>query len=104
MRELPPLIANTEPAEVPRVVTAGETSSRCSESTGEGPRDVATLRQRLDALERELIVETLARTQGNRAQAARILGITERVMGLRVRKYGIDARAFRQNRRPRSAG
>jgi len=97
------LIANTEPAEVPRVTAPGETSSRSWESVREGSRDVATLRQRLDELERELIVEALARTQGNRARAARILGVTERVMGLRVRKYGIDARAFRRHGRRRSA-
>lgn len=68
----------------PRVVTAAETSSHRSECTGEGPRDVAALRQRLEGLEREPIVEALAKTQGNRAQAAQTLGVTERVMGLRV--------------------
>jgi Nif-specific regulatory protein len=29
------------------------------------------------------------------AAAARTLGVTERVMGLRVKRYGIDARRFR---------
>jgi hypothetical protein len=29
------------------------------------------------------------------ARAARELGVTERIMGLRVEKYGIDARRFR---------
>jgi Nif-specific regulatory protein len=49
----------------------------------------------LDNLERDMIVETLRQTGGNRAEAARRLGITERLMGLRVKKHGIDARSFR---------
>jgi len=54
-----------------------------------------TLGEKLDALERELIVEALKSSRGNRAKAARALGITERLMGLRVRKHAIDARRFR---------
>jgi Nif-specific regulatory protein len=44
----------------------------------------------LDALEKELIIDALKVHRGNRAAAARQLGITERVMGLRVAKYGLD--------------
>jgi len=53
------------------------------------------LQSALDALEREILVEALEGTRGNRAGAARTLGITERVMGLRVEKHGIDTRQFR---------
>ena len=49
----------------------------------------------LDSLERELIVEALKTSRGNMAKAARALGITERLMGLRVDKHGIDPRRFR---------
>jgi Nif-specific regulatory protein len=31
------------------------------------------------------------------AKAARILGMTERLMGLRVKKHGIDSRRFRSD-------
>ena len=48
----------------------------------------------LENYERELILEALKIARGNRAKAARALGITERLMGLRVRKHGIDARRF----------
>jgi Nif-specific regulatory protein len=54
-----------------------------------------TLNETLDNLERELIVEALKSCRGNKARAARALGLTERVMGLRVRKHGIDYRRFR---------
>ncbi|MCK4515961.1 MAG: sigma-54-dependent Fis family transcriptional regulator, partial [Spirochaetaceae bacterium] len=51
-----------------------------------------TLSESLDNLERELILDALKSTRGNMAKAARLLGITERIMGLRVKKHGIDPR------------
>jgi len=55
----------------------------------------ATLQEALDNLERELIIEALRSSRGNKAKAARLLGITERIMGLRVKKHNIDCRRFR---------
>ena len=54
-----------------------------------------TLQESLDNLERELILDALKSTRGNMAKAARLLGITERIMGLRVRKHGITTRSSR---------
>ncbi len=54
-----------------------------------------TLQASLDNLERELIMEALKNARGNKAKAARALGISERLMGLRVDKFGIDPRRFR---------
>jgi Nif-specific regulatory protein len=53
------------------------------------------LQASLDTLERELVIDALKATSGNMARAARQLGITERVMGLRVKKYDIEPRRFR---------
>ena len=58
-------------------------------------RPAGNLKSRLAAFERELILDALKANRGNRAAAARELGLTERIMGLRVQKYGIDARRFR---------
>jgi len=60
-----------------------------------------TLQEAVENVEREVIVEALKETRGNRAAAARRLGITERIMGLRVSKYGIDPRRFRVRAEPR---
>lgn len=49
----------------------------------------------MTTMEREIILEELKRTRGNMAKAARTLGITERMMGLRVAKHEIDPRRFR---------
>jgi Nif-specific regulatory protein len=54
------------------------------------------LKGSLAGVERELILEALKSCRGNMAGAARALGISERIMGLRVRKYGIDIWRFRQ--------
>jgi Nif-specific regulatory protein len=51
--------------------------------------------QTIDNVERELVLDALKSARGNKAKAARILGISERLMGLRVQKHGIDPRRFR---------
>jgi Nif-specific regulatory protein len=48
------------------------------------------LNVQLDTLEKELIVDSLKLNKGNRAAAARQLGITERIIGLRVEKFGLN--------------
>jgi Nif-specific regulatory protein len=48
------------------------------------------LRDALANYERELVFETLKNCRGNMVKAAQELGITERIMGLRVKKYRID--------------
>ncbi|HSQ42201.1 MAG TPA: sigma 54-interacting transcriptional regulator [Fibrobacteraceae bacterium] len=50
----------------------------------------------LGKVEKELLVDALKAAHGNVAAAARKLGITERMMGIRVRKYGIDASAYKR--------
>jgi len=55
------------------------------------------LQAALDNVEREMITESLKSCRGNMAKAARILGMTERLIGLRVKKHGIDSRRFRSD-------
>ena len=54
-----------------------------------------TLDETLDDIERELILDALKSTKGNAAKAARLLGITERIMGLRIKKHDIEIGLFR---------
>ncbi len=63
--------------------TAAETDAR------------STLQAALDGVEREMIIEALKSHHGNMAAAARQLGLTERIMGLRVKKYAIEPLNFR---------
>jgi Nif-specific regulatory protein len=54
-----------------------------------GERRPGTLTEMTEAFEREIIRDELARCKGNVAKTAERLGVTERVMGLRVAKYGL---------------
>jgi Nif-specific regulatory protein len=47
------------------------------------------------AYEKELIQDALKTTRGNRARTAKLLDTTERIIGYKVRKYGIDCRRYR---------
>jgi len=55
----------------------------------------SSLQSALDTLEYELITDELKTTRGNRAKAARNLGISERIMGLRIEKYRIDPKRLK---------
>ncbi|WP_037572423.1 nif-specific transcriptional activator NifA [Spirochaeta cellobiosiphila] len=63
-------------------------SLQSAESTGTSFS--GTLAETLDNMEREIILDSLKTSRGNMAKSARALGITERIMGLRVKKHGID--------------
>jgi len=45
----------------------------------------------IQAIEKPLIEDTLARTAGNQLKAARILGINRNTIRSKMRKLGIDA-------------
>jgi Nif-specific regulatory protein len=70
-------------------------SLQSSGSTGTEYR--GTLQDAVDALERELVIDALKACRGIMAKAAVHLGITERQMGLRVDRYGINPRRFRMD-------
>jgi Nif-specific regulatory protein len=58
-------------------------------------REVSTIEDAIESLEREMIIDALKDTQSNMAEAARRLGLTERKMGLRVKKYEIDLTRYK---------
>lgn len=54
-----------------------------------------SLQQKLDVMEKEMIMEALKRTKGNMSRAAVQLGLSDRIMGLRIKKFNIDYRKLR---------
>lgn len=56
-----------------------------------------TLQERLDELERACIVDALTRCDGHMGHAAQMLGLTERVMALRMKKHGVSYKSFRRH-------
>ena len=53
------------------------------------------LKDAVASYERDLIIDALKTTRGNRAKAARLLDTTERILIYKVRGYGIDVRRFK---------
>jgi Nif-specific regulatory protein len=54
-----------------------------------------SLSEAVCAYEKDLIQDLLKTTRGNRAKAARLLRTTERIIGYKINKYGIDTSRFR---------
>jgi len=54
------------------------------------------LEEEMAKVEKELLLDALKSSKGNAAEAARNLGITERMIGLRIQKYDIDYKRFRR--------
>lgn len=73
---LPPTLQKSDPAE---------------RSSHDGNLELA-----LAALEQEMLISTLKETGGNMAAAAKQLGMTERKMGIRIKKYDIDPKRFKR--------
>jgi DNA-binding NtrC family response regulator len=44
----------------------------------------------LEEVEKACLLQALEKTGGNRTRAARILSITRRTLGYRLRKYGLE--------------
>ncbi len=49
--------------------------------------------------ERDLILDSLKSARGNQAEAARLLQTSSRIVGYKLRKYGIDPSRYRSSRR-----
>ncbi|MBM3820245.1 MAG: GAF domain-containing protein [Acidimicrobiia bacterium] len=56
-----------------------------------------SLKDAVAAYERDLILDALKTTRGNRAKAARLLDTTERILNYKVRGHAIDPRRFRSS-------
>jgi Nif-specific regulatory protein len=65
-------------------------------SSAARPPRMLSLRERLEAVEKEALESALRTAGGNRAKAARLLSTTERIFNYRVRKYGIDWKQFKE--------
>jgi len=60
-------------------------------------KSTGTLESMLDKVEKQILLETLLSSKGNLAKAADMLGITERMIGLRIKKYDVDPKRFKLN-------
>ncbi|MGC9196097.1 MAG: sigma 54-interacting transcriptional regulator [Syntrophobacteraceae bacterium] len=69
----------------------------CVQSPVFEDREVSNgLESRLASMEYEMLVEALRRHKGNTTRTARELGLTRRMIGLRMKKYNLGFKRFRQ--------
>jgi Nif-specific regulatory protein len=54
-----------------------------------------SLDESVETFEKDLLVDALKTSRGNRARAARLLQSTERIVNYKIRKYGIDPSRFK---------
>ena len=54
-----------------------------------------SLAESVEAFEKDLLLDALKTSRGNRARAAKLLGTTERIFNYKVRKYRIGVERFR---------
>ena len=73
------------PYHLPPTLQTGEAS---------GTATTGNLKERVDAFERDLIVDALKSTRGNMAAAARNLQTTQRIFGYKVHQYGIEPKKY----------
>lgn len=55
-----------------------------------------TLRVVIEKVEKQLIKDALMNTKGNIAKAAKNLGITERMLGIRIKKYNLEPKTYKR--------
>jgi DNA-binding NtrC family response regulator len=69
--------------------TAAESSTAGEEATGE--TSFRPLQERLDEVERQAILDALARCDGVKARAAELLGVTRNGLAMKMKRLGLKA-------------
>ncbi|MGD8777445.1 MAG: sigma 54-interacting transcriptional regulator [Ignavibacteria bacterium] len=95
VRELENVIERASILSEDGVIHSYHLSPSLQTAESSGTRYAGSLQAKLDIVEHEMIIEALKHSHGNMAEAAKSLGITERMMGLRIKKYKIVLRKFR---------
>ncbi len=55
------------------------------------PSDSCNLTELVEGMEKRMIAKVMGRVQGNQRKAAKMLGVTERILGYKIKKYEIVA-------------
>ncbi|MSR77802.1 MAG: nif-specific transcriptional activator NifA [Candidatus Omnitrophica bacterium] len=77
-----------EPENFP-ITVIRHTADHAVSSGGGETTEAGSLTVAVENLEKKMIMEALERTDGNQRKAAKQLGITERILGYKIRTYGL---------------
>jgi Nif-specific regulatory protein len=81
------------------VIRSGNLPPTLQTAISSKTKSVGTLDAVVSRVEKQMLLDCLVSTKGNLAKAAEILGITERMMGIRIKKYEIDPKRFKLDRK-----
>ena len=56
-----------------------------------------SLKDEIEGLEKQMIINALQESNWIKAEAARMIGITERMIGYKIKKYGIKKEVKHEN-------
>ena len=92
------LLAKGDSIEMIHLPPSLQTTSR-----GEDEKEAGRFSTVIGAQERAMIIDALKETHGNQSQAARLLGMTKRIIQYKIHKLGIDPWKFRPRKQSGSA-
>jgi Nif-specific regulatory protein len=84
------LSAHLPPSLQPRLGTCTIDGNRAGSHS-----DQASLAAQVEGLEKELITEALVATRGNQSAAAEHLDTSLRILGYKIKRYGLDPKQYR---------
>lgn len=82
-----------------RVIRSHNLPPTLQSAASTGSKIDGSLAAILENVEKQMLIDALNMSKGNIAKAAEQLKLTERIMGLRIRKYDLDVNIFRKSNR-----
>jgi DNA-binding NtrC family response regulator len=86
---------NIEAVHLPSFITQSWPQDPALDTDIINPLSPQSLDQRMQLIEKRLIIQALTQSRGVQKHAARLLGIKERSLWHRLKKYEIDASSFK---------
>jgi len=95
IRELENCIERAAILSTDRVIRPHNLPPTLQTALSSGTTSKGTLQLVVDKVEKQLIIDSLTSTQGNVLKSAKELGISNRKLGLRITKYGIEPKKYK---------
>jgi Nif-specific regulatory protein len=95
IRELENVIERAAILSIDRVIHSYHLPPSLQTAVSSNTRGQGTLESALAQVEKQMIIDALIANNGNSAKSAVQLGITERIIGLRIKQYGIKPHFYK---------
>ncbi len=99
IRELENCIERASILSTDKVIRSHNLPPTLQSAASTGSRVDGSLGAILENVEKQLLIDSLNSSKGNISKAAELLKLTERIMGLRIKKYRIDPGVFKRQKR-----